>query len=39
LGGYFEFEAETRKEAIQLAARIPAARLGAIEVRPAEVYW
>lgn len=40
LGGYFEFEAETREEAIQLAARIPAARLGgAIEVRPAEVYW
>jgi hypothetical protein len=40
LGGYFEFEAGTREEAIQLAARIPAARLGgAIEVRPSEVYW
>jgi hypothetical protein len=40
VGGYFEFEAETREEAIKLAARIPAARLGgAIEVRPSEVYW
>ncbi len=40
LGGYFEFEAETREEAIQLAARIPAARLGgAIEVRSSQVYW
>jgi len=40
LGGYFELEAEALEEAIQLAARIPAARLGgAIEVRPSQVYW
>jgi hypothetical protein len=35
LGGYYIFEAESLDEAIELAARIPAARLGgAIEVRP-----
>ena len=35
LGGYYVFEAESLDEAIELAARIPAARLGgAIEVRP-----
>ncbi|HTU77233.1 MAG TPA: YciI family protein [Solirubrobacteraceae bacterium] len=34
-GGYYVFEAEDLDEAIELAARIPAARLGgAIEVRP-----
>ena len=34
-GGYYVFEADTLDEAIELAARIPAARLGgAIEVRP-----
>ena len=34
-GGYIVFEADNRDEAIELAARIPAARLGgAIEVRP-----
>jgi hypothetical protein len=33
--GYYVFEAENLDEAIELAARIPAARLGgAIEVRP-----
>jgi hypothetical protein len=33
--GYYVFEAESLDEAIELAARIPAARLGgAIEVRP-----
>jgi hypothetical protein len=33
--GYIVFEAENLDEAIELAARIPAARLGgAIEVRP-----
>ena len=33
--GYFVFEADSLDEAIELAARIPAARLGgAIEVRP-----
>ena len=34
-GGYYVFEAGDLDEAIQLAARIPAARLdGAVEVRP-----
>jgi hypothetical protein len=35
LVGYYVFEADDLDEAIELAARIPAARLGgAIEVRP-----
>ena len=35
VGGYFFFEADDLDAAIELAARIPAARLGgAIEVRP-----
>ncbi len=35
LGGYYLFEAADLDDAIELAARIPAARLGgAIEVRP-----
>jgi hypothetical protein len=35
LGGYFVFEADDLDAAIELASRIPAARLGgAIEVRP-----
>src|ERR1700733_12177230 len=35
LAGYYVFEADTLDEAVELAARIPAARLGgAIEVRP-----
>jgi hypothetical protein len=35
LGGYYQFEADDLDAAIELAARIPAARLGgAIEVRP-----
>jgi hypothetical protein len=34
-GGYYVFEAENLDQAIDLAARIPAARLGgAVEVRP-----
>jgi hypothetical protein len=34
-GGYYIFEADDLDEAIELAARIPAARLGgAVEVRP-----
>jgi hypothetical protein len=38
--GYTVFEAETIEDAIALAARIPAARLGgAVEIRPAEKYW
>jgi hypothetical protein len=40
VGGYAVFEAENIDAAIELAARIPAARLGgAVEVRPAEIYW
>jgi hypothetical protein len=40
VGGYFTFEAENLDAAIQLAARIPAARLGGgVEIRPAEKYW
>jgi hypothetical protein len=39
-GGYSVLEAESIAEAIAVAARIPAARLGgAVEVRPAEQYW
>lgn len=35
LGGYYVFEADNLDEAIELAARFPAARLGgAIEIRP-----
>jgi hypothetical protein len=34
-GGYYVFEADNLDDAIELAARIPAARLGgAVEVRP-----
>lgn len=39
-GGYLVFEAESMDDAVALAARIPAARLGgAVEIRPAEQYW
>ncbi len=34
LGGYFLIEARDRDEAIQLAARIPGAWIGCVEVRP-----
>jgi hypothetical protein len=34
LGGYFMIEARDLDEAISIAARIPSARLGTIEVRP-----
>ncbi|NOT08139.1 MAG: YciI family protein [Gemmatimonadales bacterium] len=34
LGGYYLLEAKDLNEAIQLAARIPGARVGSIEVRP-----
>jgi hypothetical protein len=38
--GYSVYEAENMEDAIALAARIPAARLGgAVEIRPAEKYW
>jgi hypothetical protein len=35
LGGYFVIEAESLDEAIDWAARIPAARRGRVEIRPA----
>ena len=34
LGGFFLIEARDLNEAIQVAARIPSARLGSVEVRP-----
>ena len=34
LGGYYLIEAADLNEAIQVAAKIPSARLGSIEVRP-----
>ena len=34
LGGYFLIEARDLNEAIRIAARIPGARLGCVEVRP-----
>ena len=34
LGGYYLLKARDLNEAIQLAARIPGARLGSVEVRP-----
>lgn len=40
VAGYSVFEAESVDDAIKLAARIPASRLGgAVEIRPAEKYW
>jgi len=40
IGGYYVFDAKDLDEAIKMASRIPAARLGgAIEVRPVEKYW
>jgi hypothetical protein len=39
LGGYFVFEADDLDAAIELAARVPAARLGgAVEVRPIQEW-
>jgi hypothetical protein len=34
VGGFLLIEAQDLNEAIQLAAKVPAIRLGAIEVRP-----
>lgn len=40
VGGYFIVDVDSKQEAIALAARVPAARLGgAVEVRPAQAYW
>ena len=38
LGGYYLIEAKDLNAAIEIAARIPSARLGSIEVRPIWVY-
>jgi hypothetical protein len=38
LGGYYLIEAKDLDEAIGIAARIPAARIGSVEVRPIWVY-
>jgi hypothetical protein len=35
LGGFYLIEAKDLNDAIQVAAKIPSARLGAVEVRPA----
>jgi hypothetical protein len=34
LGGYFLIEAKDLNDALQVAARVPGARLGSVEVRP-----
>ncbi len=34
LGGYYLIDAQDLNEAIQVAAKIPSARLGSVEVRP-----
>jgi hypothetical protein len=34
LGGYYLIEARDLNDAIQVAAKIPSARLGSVEVRP-----
>jgi hypothetical protein len=40
VGGLFILEADDLDAAIEVAARIPAARYGgAVEIRPSEVYW
>ena len=38
LGGYYLIEAADLNEAIQIAARIPSAKLGSIEVRPIQEH-
>src|SRR5580658_8507500 len=38
LGGYYLIEAKDLNEAIQVASRIPSAKIGSIEVRPIMVY-
>lgn len=40
VGGVFVLEADDLEAAIEVAARVPAARYGgAVEIRPSEVYW
>ena len=38
LGGYYLIEAKDLNEAIQVAARIPSAKIGSIEVRPIQEH-
>ena len=38
LGGYYLIEATDLNDAIQIASRIPSAKLGAIEVRPIQEH-
>ena len=38
LGGFYLIDARDLNEAIQLASRIPSARIGGIEVRPVMVF-
>ena len=38
LGGYYLIEAKDLNDAIQIAARIPSAKLGSIEVRPIQEH-
>ena len=38
LGGYYLVEAKDLNEALQIAAKIPSARTGSIEVRPIEDF-
>lgn len=40
VGGWFILEADSLDAAIEVAARVPAARYGgAVEIRASEVYW
>jgi hypothetical protein len=40
VGGWFILEADDLDAAIEVAARVPAARFGgAVEIRASEVYW
>ena len=38
LGGYYLIEARDLNDAIAVAARIPSAKIGSIEVRPIETF-
>lgn len=38
LGGFYMIEAKDLNEAIQIAAKIPSAKIGTIEVRPVMVF-
>jgi hypothetical protein len=38
LGGFYLIEAKDLNEAIQVAAKIPSARIGSVEVRPIMVF-